>query len=554
MNLALELLLRSSALLSAGLVTASLARRSSAAVRHRVLTAAMVASLLMPLLSPVSPRWNLPWTPDGDAPPVAMERGPEGIPVAGARPAVASDATVAERSRPLSGGQLVGAVWITGVLLLMSPLVAGLVRLRRLALESAPDASAWTEDARRIGRQLGLRRDFRVLRGRRPDLLVAWGWRCPTVLVPLGAADWSAERRHVVLAHELAHLVRGDWAMQLAADVARAIYWFNPLAWVVGRRLRLESECACDDQVLSQGVLATVYASHLVAIARDLHARRLSALPAPAMARPTSLEGRIHAMLTPSRDRRPVRFTTTCAITLGSAMLTLVTAGAQAPLVPVSGVIVDPTGRVLPNVQVSLTDPASASRFEVRSDQAGRYQFTGVPPAAYTLELTLLGFQPASERLRVTTATTRDVSMSVGTLQETITVQGPTDAPDPGDLASSRARAREQFEAIAARGTAPCRASGPPAAGGHIMPPRKLIHVTAAYPQELRASGIGGTVTLTAVIGTDGAVREIADVRGPHPALEAAAAEAVRDWQFSATFLNCEPIDVRMTVTTNFVP
>lgn len=259
-------------------------------------------------------------------------------------------------------------------------------------------------------------------------------------------------------------------------------------------------------------------------------------------------------MLTPSRDRRPVPFVTSAAITLACALFTLATAGAQSPLVPVSGTIVDSTGRVLPNVQVSLTDPASASRFEVRSDEAGRYQFAGVPPADYALELTRLGFQTVSERLRVAAATTRDVSMSVGTLQETITVRGPAETAEPGDVATRRARAREQFEALAVRGTEPCRASGPPAVGGNIMPPRKLIHVSAAYPPDLRASGVGGAVTLTAMIGTDGTVREIAEVRGPHPALEAAAADAVRDWQFSTTFLNCEPIDVRMTVTTNFVP
>lgn len=86
------------------------------------------------------------------------------------------------------------------------------------------------------------------------------------------------------------------------------------------------------------------------------------------------------------------------------------------------------------------------------------------------------------------------------------------------------------------------------------MPPRKLVDVRPVYPPEVLAAGTGGIVTLTAVIGTDGAVQEITDAHGPDSALEIAAADAVRGWQFSQTFLNCEPIEVLMTVTTNFVP
>jgi protein TonB len=57
---------------------------------------------------------------------------------------------------------------------------------------------------------------------------------------------------------------------------------------------------------------------------------------------------------------------------------------------------------------------------------------------------------------------------------------------------------------------------------------------------------------MEAVIGTDGAVQEVRTVKGPHPDLEAAAVEAVRQWQFTTTLLNCDPIEVTMHVTVNF--
>ena len=57
---------------------------------------------------------------------------------------------------------------------------------------------------------------------------------------------------------------------------------------------------------------------------------------------------------------------------------------------------------------------------------------------------------------------------------------------------------------------------------------------------------------MDAVIGIDGNIQDVRAVTSPHPDLESAAIEAVRQWQFTPTLLNCVPIEVRMKVTTNF--
>jgi TonB family protein len=59
-------------------------------------------------------------------------------------------------------------------------------------------------------------------------------------------------------------------------------------------------------------------------------------------------------------------------------------------------------------------------------------------------------------------------------------------------------------------------------------------------------------VTMRATIDREGTVSEVQDIVASHPDLEAPAVEAVRDWKFTATLLNCEPIEVEMTVTVNF--
>jgi beta-lactamase regulating signal transducer with metallopeptidase domain len=64
------------------------------------------------------------------------------------------------------------------------------------------------------------------------------------------------DRRWVVLLHELSHAKRLDCAARLVGQLACAVYWFNPLAWLALTWLQAESERACDDLVLRAGTKA----------------------------------------------------------------------------------------------------------------------------------------------------------------------------------------------------------------------------------------------------------------------------------------------------------
>ena len=72
------------------------------------------------------------------------------------------------------------------------------------------------------------------------------------------------------------------------------------------------------------------------------------------------------------------------------------------------------------------------------------------------------------------------------------------------------------------------------------------------YPASALSAGASGTVVLEARIGTDGDVEDVKTISTPHPDLAASAVDAVRQWQFDSTFLNCVAIPVSMTVTANF--
>jgi protein TonB len=87
--------------------------------------------------------------------------------------------------------------------------------------------------------------------------------------------------------------------------------------------------------------------------------------------------------------------------------------------------------------------------------------------------------------------------------------------------------------------------------GGAIRPPQKIHDVAPRYPVIAQQSRVAGLVILEAVISEDGAVQSVRVLRS-QPLLDSAAVEAVRQWRFTSTLLNGQPVPVVMTVTVNF--
>jgi hypothetical protein len=185
---------------------------------------------------------------------------------------------------------------------------------------------------------------------------LTWGVFRPRIVVPARARSWAPERIEVVLAHEIAHIARRDWAVQIAAETVRAVHWFNPLIWVACRRLRHESEQACDDTVLRRGVPAADYAAHLLAVARQVVSAGRGWASAPAVANASTLERRIAAMLNASRNREPLT-RTVCALAV-IAMLAVAMPIASATLTE-DVVALTMAPAVVPDIALAAPEPAT---------------------------------------------------------------------------------------------------------------------------------------------------------------------------------------------------
>jgi TonB family protein len=550
MTFLLDAAIKSSLVLLVALFAAWMLRRSSSAVRHFVLAAGLACAALSPALALVMPGWSveLPGPAQIAAPASFVETStaPAGASAASEAPvATAPAATDSGTGTPVFTGQPVLLLWAAGVVAAFLSLCAGLARLGWIVRHASPTThQRWLDVLTDVAARHGLARAPRLLQSRHPSLLVTWGVFRPTVLLPVSAPEWTSDRMRIVLDHELAHIARRDWLTQIGAEILRCVYWFNPLMWAACRRLRQESEQACDDRVLNMGHAGPAYASHLLDLARAFRSSDHAWIPAAAIARPSSLERRVAAMLTNDVRRHPVNLRTALAAVLLLAVVTLPIASyeafAQARYATVSGTVTDESGAILVDAILVLLNNQTKAKYEVRSNDTGFYEFVGLTAGEYQFEAQRRGFEALKETVFLGVGETqqRNVTLDVGMVQETIRV-GRGTPPRPQSVAPPAVR----------RTPRPC---SNPSAGGCIGPPMKLKDVPPVYPPALENTGIEGEVEIEGIIGTDGRMKNMRVISSPHPDFERSALDAVGAWEFTATTLNGRSIETRIIVRVGF--
>ncbi len=345
------MILRATVLLAAAVLLTRLLHKSAAQTRHLLWTATFVLLLSLPLGMAWMPTWELPLLPASE---VAVASTPVHQPltvhpfgVEALKSAAAPQQPVAARPfAPLSTPEkeptlvdtlhvstLIFWIWAVGCGLALWSMLIGLLRYRTLVRAATPltDPHWWaTTDALRA--QLRIRRQVRLVMSEDISTPMTGGWRAPVVLLPKGAQTWSAERREVVLAHELVHVQRHDALRQLVGHATLALYWFHPLSWLAARLSKMSRELACDEGVLALGARPSAYATHLLALADGLNAA-----PAPValpMIQKTQLEERLMAILKPNRPRANMIVNTMTLLLIAAIGLTVAVAQPTPALVP----------------------------------------------------------------------------------------------------------------------------------------------------------------------------------------------------------------------------
>ncbi|HEY3740262.1 MAG TPA: M56 family metallopeptidase [Bryobacteraceae bacterium] len=515
----LDYAIRSTLLLTVTAAAAWTLRNRSAAWRHLVWLAGLIALLALPAAKAVAPHWTAPMMT-------------ESMLAAPVRTVI--NVTASRASRGSRGIEIVEwtiAVWMIGAAFLVVRLWRAQVMAKRLARRAAAGP---------------IPRVFVSSETRVPIVCGLWN---PVVVLPTDSSDWPAGRLESVLRHERMHIARRDTVSQALAQLACALYWPQPLVWLAASALRKSCEQACDDGVLSQGAKPSAYAEHLMEIARALAPSGTEAVleGGIAMTRTNLLEERISALLNPQRDRRQAGAGFAATVAALAVTVVIGLAAIRTPLFAQSGkftgIVHDPSGAVLPNrARVDIRASAAAGNKApyheiVYSNGAGEFSLDNVPDGVYDISITAPGFAKQEHQgvlVDSSKGKPMEITLAMGVIQERMQVKG------EGTPASAFAPKTT---------TSPTRIR----VGGNVQAANLTHKVTPLYPTDAKLDGIEGTVIMKAVIGKDGTILSLEQInKQVDPRLAQVAIEAVKQWQYRPTLLNGEPVEVVTEIEVNF--
>ena len=145
------------------------------------------------------------------------------------------------------------SVWLAGVAILTLRLFSGWMWVQRMKSHDAqPVHEGLDAMGRRLMRRLHIVRAVRFLESRRVDVPTVIGWLRPVVLLPVSTlAGLTPRQVEAILAHELAHIRRHDYLVNLLQTVVETLLFYHPAVWWLSHRIRVERENCCDDLAVS---------------------------------------------------------------------------------------------------------------------------------------------------------------------------------------------------------------------------------------------------------------------------------------------------------------
>ena len=147
------------------------------------------------------------------------------------------------------------AVWIVGVVLLQMRLFVQWSAAQRMRSRGVCGARApWPATVAELSRQLGIRRTVAIVESTVAQVPMVIGWLRPVVLVPVGLMTGLTQHQlRAIIAHELAHVRRHDYLVNLVQAVLETLLFYHPAVWWLSNKLRVEREYCCDDVAVSVG-------------------------------------------------------------------------------------------------------------------------------------------------------------------------------------------------------------------------------------------------------------------------------------------------------------
>jgi bla regulator protein blaR1 len=161
---------------------------------------------------------------------------------------------------------LIVTAWFLGVCFFLLRLMGGLVYIQRLKFtHNKPASDFWTKRVQQISRQLKLRRTVKLVESSLATVPMVIGYFKPVILMPIGTINGlSHSEVNAILAHELAHVYRNDFIINIFLSIIEVLFYFNPAVWWIAANIRTERENCCDDVAIALCGNSLIYAKALL--------------------------------------------------------------------------------------------------------------------------------------------------------------------------------------------------------------------------------------------------------------------------------------------------
>jgi beta-lactamase regulating signal transducer with metallopeptidase domain len=236
--------------------------KSKASVRYAVATGALFLMAALPFFT----AFRLAETA-GDPVLAAVVSGPAKAQASIAAPAAPSEDAAAGTAITFGGSLLpwLFDAWLAGVAFLSLYHLVGWRWARRLSRKGEPVGEALAALARDLCQRLGIRRAVAFLESSAVSVPTVVGWLRPVVLVPASTLTGLSPRQlEAILAHELAHVRRHDYLINLLQTAVETLLFYHPAVWWVSAQVRRERENCCDDLAVAVCGDRLAYARALV--------------------------------------------------------------------------------------------------------------------------------------------------------------------------------------------------------------------------------------------------------------------------------------------------
>lgn len=154
--------------------------------------------------------------------------------------------------------------WVTGTLLFSMRMISGWWYISIIKSEAIVLNDQWHTRLQDIALNLGINRIISLAQSSRIHAPIVTGWLKPVILIPAGMfSGLTTEQIETIFIHELAHIRRHDYFINLIQSFIEALYFFNPFVWMISNIIRREREYCCDDTVVATHGSALAYAHAL---------------------------------------------------------------------------------------------------------------------------------------------------------------------------------------------------------------------------------------------------------------------------------------------------